>query len=84
MKVIQGGFGTASSGPDDGVVGLLRAVLERAERGEIRAVFVVGLTNDESVASGWHVAKGAGVFTMLGGIENTKLDFAAAEIEARS
>lgn len=61
---------------------MLRDAMEAAERGEIVGVFMVAVMHDESIMSGWK-AGDAPVFAMLGGIENTKLDFVATEIEGR-
>lgn len=82
MKVIKGGFGTRNPQPDVDVVRMLREAAEAAERGEVIAVFMVCMTHDDGVMSGWQ-SGAAPVFSMLGGIENAKHDFMAAEIEER-
>lgn len=62
------------------VVRFLKTVLHDAKKGHIQAVFVVG-TGDDMIYSGWTPPDS--VFSMLGGIENTKVEFQAKEIEVR-
>ncbi len=69
-------------------VSLLQKALADARKGKIQSAFIVGVGPDtEDGAKGDLVLSGyspcESIFTMLGGIENLKLEFQQKEIEHR-
>lgn len=64
-----------------GCLEFMKMVMHDVKKGHIQSIFVVGTTDDGLVYSGWSPQED--VFTMLGGIENAKLEYAEKEIERR-
>lgn len=56
----------------DPVVDLLRQILERAERGELRSVAVACETAEHGVSTAFTMGEGAGLFTLVGSVAELK------------
>lgn len=69
--------------PNLAIVDQLEKMLAAARAGTLQAIFAVGWNTDNSIISGWQGAESA-AFTLLGGVEETKLEYVMREFERRS
>lgn len=68
--------------PNPAIIDQLKKMLAAAEAGTLQGLFAVGWNTDNSIMSGWQGAESA-VFTLLGGVEQCKLEFILREFERR-
>ena len=70
--------------PNRQLIDLLEKHLQMARKGDLQAVFLVGGMTDGDVSSAWSLPhENPRVITLLGGIENGKMDYQRLEIEKR-
>ena len=68
--------------PDQAIIDQLEKMLAAAESGQLQAIFAVGWNFDNSIVSGWQGAHRA-AFTLIGGVEQCKLEYMLKEFERR-
>lgn len=68
--------------PNPYVIEQLEKMLAAAKAGTLQAIFAVGWNTDNSVTSGWQGAEYA-AFTLLGGVEECKMEYMMREFQRR-
>lgn len=69
--------------PNQAIIDQLKKMLAMAEAGTLQAIFAVGWNTDNSIMSGWQSADRA-AFTLLGGVEQCKMEYIIREFQRRT